>query len=333
MCVQSSIASVLTYACMKFIASPSLTWGVFSSLFTLQVNFDRSLKHGTGQMIGAVLGTAVGVATLHFFAAPDNALLRLSLATLVTCLSSTIFPTTNYSIVVAAALALEPSAGIAGAFARAEAIVAGAAIGIAVSVSVWPQLARSRAFDIMGELLDDSRALLTTLPILHPVEDRTSVDALHERFLRHLVEARAVCGETRVRARFETGSTLAAALNAFQTLWHGLVLLDRVGQAQCASLPHQERDALIERIDAVCHCANSYLKALAEWMRGGVPLPPTQRFLGPLHDAAAAVRARVGGSEVMPLQSQALSTLSFALDQIESNLANIGRVLEMRFHP
>ncbi|AQH00692.1 hypothetical protein A9R05_17170 [Burkholderia sp. KK1] len=146
MCVQSLIASALTYACMNFVGSSSTTWGVFSRLFTLQVSFDRSLKYGVGQMIGAAIGTAVGLATLHFFPDAANAFPRLALATLVTCLASTLFPTTNYSIVVAAS--------------RAEAIALGAAIGIGVSLSVWPQLSRSRAFEIMGELLDDCRALL-----------------------------------------------------------------------------------------------------------------------------------------------------------------------------
>ncbi|BAO88240.1 hypothetical protein [Caballeronia cordobensis] len=70
----------------------------------------------------------------------------------------------------------------------------------------------------MGELLDDCRALLATMPILGPLENCERVDALHESFLRHLVEARAVCGETRVRACFETGSSLGAALLAFETL-------------------------------------------------------------------------------------------------------------------
>ncbi|MCE4543912.1 hypothetical protein [Caballeronia sp. PC1] len=202
-----------------------------------------------------------------FFPDAANAFPRLALATLVTCLASTLFPTTNYSIVVAASLALEPSAGVAGAVSRAEAIALGAAIGIGVSLSVWPQLSRSCAFEIMGELLDDGRALLATMPILGPLENCERVDALHESFLRHLVEACAVCGETRVRACFETGSSLGAALLAFETLWHGLVLLDRIGQSQCGWLTEKEREPLAECIDLVRECASGYLQALATWMR------------------------------------------------------------------
>ncbi|MDR5881868.1 FUSC family protein [Caballeronia sp. LZ032] len=335
MCVQSLIASGLAYGCMQFVASSNLTWGVFASLFTLQVNFDRSLKHGVGQMIGAAVGTAVGLAALHFFPGADATLPRLALATLVTCLGATLFPTTNYSIVVAAALALEPSMSIDGAFSRAEAIVLGSAIGIAVSVSVWPQLARSRAFDIMAELLDDCRALLATLPILHPAEDRQTVDALHERFLRHLVDARAVCSETRVRARFATGPTLNTALNAFETLWHGLVLLDRAGQVQ-EGLSASEREASAGHIRTVSDCAGAYLEALAGWLRDTDSQPPTERFLTPLHDASAAIKASfshiIASCPPDSPRVQRLSTLTFALEQIESNLANIGQVLETRFH-
>jgi uncharacterized membrane protein YccC len=334
MCVQSLIASALTYACMRFIGSSSITWGVFSSLFALQVSFDRSLKYGVGQMIGAAIGTAVGLATLHVFPDAADALPRLGLATLVTCLVSTLFPTTNYSIVVAAALALEPSAGVAGAVSRAEAIALSAAIGIGVSLSVWPQLSRSRAFDIMDELLEDCRALLATMPIRGPLDNLERVDALHERFLRHLVEARAVCGETRVRARFETGSSLGAALVAFETVCHGLVLLDRIGQSQCGCLTDEERERLAERIGQVRDCASDYLQALATWMRGGAPLPRSHRFLEPMNDASTAIRSDI--SDVIlecaadSRQLQALSTLSFALEQIEANLASIAGALETR---
>jgi hypothetical protein len=187
----------------------------------------------------------------------------------------------------------------------------------------------------MGDLLDDCRALLATIPILDPPKDRTSIDALHERFLRHLADAMAVSGETRVRARFAGGPTLGAALNAFETLWHGLVLLDRVGQSQCGWLREDERGVLSGRIDAVCGRADAYLESLSGWMRGGGPFPPAGGFLDPLHDASAAagsILSRAAGKPDVPSQQlQALSMLKFALEQIESNLANISAVLEARY--
>jgi len=220
------------------------------------------------------------------------------------------------------------------AVSRAEAIALGAAIGIGVSLSVWPQLSRSRAFDIMDELLEDCRALLATMPILGPLDNRERVDALHERFLRHLVEARAVFGETRVRARFETGSSLGAALVAFETVCHGLVLLDRIGQSQCGCLTDEEREPLAERIGQVRDCASDYLQALTTWMRGGAPLPPSHRFLEPMNDASTAIRSDISDvileSAADSRQSQALSTLSFALEQIEANLGSIAGALETR---
>ena len=73
-------------------------------------------------VIGAVIGTAVGLATLHYFPDVADALSRFALATLVARIASTRLRTTNYSIVVAAALALQSSASIAGAVSRAGAI-------------------------------------------------------------------------------------------------------------------------------------------------------------------------------------------------------------------
>jgi hypothetical protein len=70
-------------------------------------------------------------------------------------------------------------------------------------------------------------------------------------------------------------------------------------------------------------------------MRGGAPLPPAERFLGPLNDASAAVQSDIAnvilGYANDSRQLQALSTLSFALEQIKANLANIAGVLETRF--
>ncbi|MEM5383261.1 hypothetical protein VSR68_06610 [Paraburkholderia phymatum] len=79
LCMQSLVASALAYGSMKLVDSPSLTWCVFSSLFTLQVNLDRSLKSGIGQTIGATPGTVAGLAALYFFPIAADALPRLAL--------------------------------------------------------------------------------------------------------------------------------------------------------------------------------------------------------------------------------------------------------------
>lgn len=332
-CAQSLIASMLCYAVMELIGSASVSWAVFSSLFSLQVSFDRSLKHGLGQMTGAVAGTVVGLAAVHLFPAGADALMRLAFATAITCLASTLFPSTNYSIVVAAAIALEPSSDIAGALSRAEAIILGAAIGIAVSVTVWPQFARSRAFGIMANLLDDCRELLHVLPILGPADSRVSVDALHERFMRHLVDARAVCGEARIKAHFTGGPSLGAVLFAIETLWHGLVLLDRTGESESAALDDEDRRLLLEHVDVVRRCGTAYLDRLAAYMRSSAPLPASESSLQPLDDAHARVRAHIDASlrsRCDASRVQAMSALSFALGQIGANFAYIGRVLEKR---
>lgn len=331
-CIQSLIASAVTYACLRFANSPSLTWGVFASLFSLQVHFDRSLKSGMGQMAGAAIGTLVGLAALHSFPAAEAALPRLALTTLTTCLTSAFFPATNYSIFVAAALALQPPDSPLEALSRAVAIILGSGIGIMVSLTVVPQMARSRAFAVMAELLDDCRALLSAVPILSRDHDRAAVDALHEQFLRHLVDARAISGEARIRARFERGPTLNAALDAFHTLWHGLVLLDRVGQSHSGAFAAEDCAALGELVSAVRKNGSDYLHHLAAYLRDNAPLPASRDFLAPLHDAATHARSRcmerVSQTGHCPQRVQALSTLAFALAEVESNLKRISDLLE-----
>jgi hypothetical protein len=332
-CLQSMTASLLCYVAMQFVDAPSVSWAVFSSLFTLQVNFDRSLRHGLGQMAGTVTGTVVGLVAMHLFPAGGDALARLAFATSLTCLASALIPSINYSIIVAAAIALAPSSGIAGAFLRAEAIILGAAIGIAVSVTIWPQFARSRAFGIMAHLLDDCRELLRVLPILGPAASRATVDTLHERFLRHLVDARAVCGEARIKARLASGPSLGAVLFAIETLWHGLVLLDRASESEAKSLNDEDRTLLADHVDVVRQAGTAYLDRLVAYMRNNTPLPSSQATLEPLADAHARVKAHIDTilrTHRDTSRVQALSALSFALGQIGANFAYVGRVLEKR---
>ncbi|WP_144403959.1 hypothetical protein [Caballeronia cordobensis] len=64
-------------------------------------------------------------------------------------------------------------------------------------------------------------------------------------------------------------------------------------------------------------------------------LPPAERSLGPMNDASTAVQSDIAKvileSANDSRQLQALSTLSFALEQLKANLANIAGVLETRF--
>jgi len=129
-----------------------------------------------------------------------------------------------------------------------------------------------------------------------------------------------------VRARFETGSSLSAALLAFERLWHEPALLDRMGQSQCGGLKAKERAARVA-IERVREYASDYLRALAAWMRGGGPLPTAERFFGPLNDTTAAIRsdiaAAISGIDADLRQLQSLSTRSFALEQVGGTLESI----------
>jgi hypothetical protein len=70
-----------------------------------------------------------------------------------------------------------------------------------------------------------------------------------------------------VRARFETGSSLSAALLAFERLWHEPALLDRMGQSQCGGLKAKERAARVA-IERVRDCAIARATICEHWLRG-----------------------------------------------------------------
>lgn len=331
-CLQSLIAAAIAYTLMRALDGGNVTWAVFASLFALQANADRALRFGVGQIVGAVAGTVVGLATLHFFPAASDTLARLGVSTIVTSLSSMFFPATNYSIVVAAAVALEPSTGLSGALSRALAIGLGSIVGIVVSVSVWPRFARSRAFDVMADLLDDCRALLASLSLQSSALHRESIDSIHQRFLRRLIDARLICGDARVRPRLPRGPTLYAILDALETLWHGLVLLDRAVHSQRDALP--DRDPLLPTNDVVLKSANAYLQQLAAYMRGEAALPESAPSIQPIRDACTDLQRYIdtafGDGRREARELHALSTLLFAFQQVTNNLDKIGTLLERR---
>ncbi|CAL8479503.1 protein of unknown function (plasmid) [Caballeronia sp. S22] len=119
----------------------------------------------------------------------------------------------------------------------------------------------------------------------------------------------------RVRARFETQSSLGAARS------HGAIAMRR---AESEGESRWRRDRASTRVR---DCASDYLRALAAWIGGGGPLPTAERFLGPPNDASAAIRsdiaAAISGIEADLRQLQSLSTLSFALEQVGGNLESI----------
>ena len=332
-CLQSLFAAAIAYSLMQAIDATNVTWAVFASLFALQANVDRTLRVGVGQIVGAVGGSAVGVATLALFPTDGDTLSRLGLATFATSLASIFYPSTDYSIVVAAAVALEPSTGLTGALSRAIAIGLGSAVGIGVSIIVWPRFARSRAFDLMADLVDDCRDLLSTLSLQSSAVDGKSTDSIHARFLRRLIDARLSSGDARVRPHLKQGPTLYAVLDALETLWHGLVLLDRVMRSQRDALP--ERETLTPATNAILERADGYLQQVAAYLRGDTALPEGMRSTQPIGDACAALAKHIdaahgAGHLHRSAEIHALSTLLFAFEQVSANLRKLATLLDQR---
>ncbi|AMM17635.1 hypothetical protein AX768_26000 [Burkholderia sp. PAMC 28687] len=327
--LQSLVASLLSYAVLAAIDPSNATWAIFSSLFTLQKNFDRSMRYGLGQMAGAVFGTAVGLAAIHVFPGSEQSMLRLGLTTLVTCSVTAVWPATSYGVVAAAVIALAPSAGISDAISRAGAIILGSGIGIAVSMSVWPQLARQRVFNFIAAALDDCSELLNHISIFDQPHDRAALDALHERFLGHLELARSVSIDTRIRAHFQSGLTLSSALSATERLWHGLVLLDRIGSAHGSHFTMGDREVMMDIGNNVKTCGALYLSRLAAYVRGGHAAPDPDACSRALNEAHETLREELDCSAARESYDRYryLHSVIFGFEQVGENLIDLHQLL------
>ncbi|MGI4861507.1 MAG: FUSC family protein [Janthinobacterium lividum] len=333
--VQSLVASLLSYLIGEAVGLPDISWAILSSLFAIQTHFDSSLRLGLGQILGATLGTAIGLTCIYCLGGTDETLLRVVIATGLTCGLTALWPELGYSVAAAAVTALEPFPQLHIAIGHAAAIVVGSTIGVGVCFTVWRQMGRDRAVVYIANALDDCRELLCDLSEIGADAPRVHRDALHERFLCHLETARAVVAVTRVRAQIRTGRSLGVALGAAERLWHGLVVLDRASTEQGEHLTAADIAALKDHMAAVREAASGFLSALAAHLREHQAKVPTAKCPDPcaLEDVIALTkrdaRRQLISAEIREDDDRyhAIHSLLFGLDQAYSNLVQLGRLM------
>jgi uncharacterized membrane protein YccC len=313
--LQTAIATVAIYLVMRWIDPANLSWAVMAGLFTIGLSADASYYSARGRIVGALLGVALGILAGEIL--PGPALPGLVLAVALANMVATLWPSLRYAAITAAIVALQREPDLGPALATAAAILIGTLIAAAVSFVAWPTFGRRRAQDALRNAIDDCRGLLAAIAGSTDTTERSGRDALHARLLGHLETCHSEIAQTRFAPRLAVGTPLSTAADAVESLWHALVILDRVVSDEREAIGRAALARLEPAIAALEREIGTELDRLAAAVdRGEAAAPPAAA-------PPAVVRAQAVVAELLHEDGrpdgalhQGLHALHFALSEL-----------------
>lgn len=170
-----------------------------------------------------MLGSAIGLACLFLLPNAYSVIVALAVVMFVMNVIAGFRPDWRYGVVAAVALALADTTGdINVAQARAVAIGLGIVIGIAVSLIIWPESAAKRSMRYKDQAL---RAASDRYKwALQDEKNESEADSARRHFHDAMSSGRSLFEATKGDHR----SRLNTSLNAIETLYNSIVLINRV---------------------------------------------------------------------------------------------------------
>ncbi|MEW9854705.1 FUSC family protein [Novosphingobium sp. M1R2S20] len=311
--LQSAAGAVLTYAVVRALGLPELSWAVISAVFVTHQNLDATFRAAMGRIGGTLLGSVVGLAAVLLLPGADDVGWRLAAVALAMNGLAVMLPTMQYGVVAAAVIVLPGGSDAwAGAVDRGVAISVGTLVGTACTFIVWPESATKRASRaIMGALTACADLLDTDADALMR-DEKMSCDDLHRRFLTANGQARELVTEAQCWSK--SGRNIRALIEANSRLWHTLIILDRLQRAAGRRAPIAENEMVRSR--------------LAE-MREQVCAALKKAQLGQhldLEPASAAIRCTIEATRE-DTGKGGLAPLTFALEELICDLEALDQAL------
>ncbi|WP_420024620.1 FUSC family protein (plasmid) [Cereibacter azotoformans] len=319
--LQTVGAVAATWAALSFGQSPHLSWAMIAALLTIDTSADASLRTALGRVVGVGIGTAVGFAAAGL--PGQGVLLPLLVAAVVTNAIVALRPQLSYAAILAAVVAADPHPEAIDMLEQAAAILVGTLMGAAASFLVWPVFGRQRARAALRDAVDDCARLFELIErgVTEPgTEER---QALHARFLSDLETVHSRIAETRFAPRLPGGSGLHEVASAVESLWHALVILDRVVRREVSEPGRERLGRLRPALERMRAEVGPYLQGVREAMDVGRPQPTDDRALiRRIEEARRETDALL--DEARGPEGRWLHALGFALDEIGRSLRQLG---------
>ena len=320
--LQTAVAAAAAYLAYDAIGQrEQLSWAVIAALFTISVNTDEAVVQGLGRIAGAFLGVGLGLAV--GWALPAPVVLALALSTALANMAAAVWPSLRYAAMMAAIVALQPGMEAGQPLATAGAVLFGTVIGVVATLVVWPSFGRHRARETLRDALSDCEELLDLVVESVGATDRRMRDAVHARFLGRLETMHGQLGASvLLPPELRSGAALREVAVALESLWHSIVILDRVVGGERHIIAVEAVERLEPDIRAVQEAERRVLSDLRAGLeRGTSPEPDT----APLTEAVATAREAALRLDIGT--ATGLHALIFALDEIEARTLQLVRVL------
>ncbi|WP_300396508.1 FUSC family protein [Henriciella sp.] len=256
--LQSSLAAALTFSAMEALSLPEKFIGILGAIFVMQPSVGNTFGQATSRVLATLVGSGVGVACL--FALPDGygTAAALGISVFVMNAIAGLRPDWAYGVIAAVALALrsgdEPLQVVQD---RAIAIALGAAIGVLIAMTIWPDRAKNRAqrhlaaaLRAAGDSLDNAIKGLSGA-------GQEASDA-RSRYNLNIETAR---GEAE-GIRFGNRQQMEEKVSKTERLYNSVLILNRI--AEDTTEAASARDGLDEHVRTVQVCGHEIAHGLAD---------------------------------------------------------------------
>jgi uncharacterized membrane protein YccC len=327
--VQTTAAAVLTFAVMKLLGLPHVTWAVISALFVVQSSVGGTVASMIGRIEGAALGTVIGLGCLYLIGSQGWwAALALAVAVTIVAFIVALRPGLRYGHVTAGILIISGSAGdgaIMAGFERALAIGIGAVLAAAVALLIFPEPAHKKANRHLAQALRRCGDLLSAALAGLMDEKAFKLQPMHDDIRRHVEKAAGAAGASR-RSRFHgrSGPPYSRLIHSVQRLWSTLIIIDRV---DAEPLPEAARRQLGPALEALSNEACSYFQKLGNSIESNEAPPRPQAMRDKLDALDKSLDAFRRQDDSLPSSTaERVFSLAFGLEELARNFDEVGHL-------
>jgi uncharacterized membrane protein YccC len=309
--MQAASASVATWLALRWIDSSEAFVGIISAVLVVQATVDDTVARVRDRLAATAFGSVVGVGCLLALPGAAATPLALALSMAVINAVATIRSGWRYGAVAAIALSLSSEQTvIAAALDRLLAIGIGAAIGLSVSLVLWPDSARNRAGrHLRGALSSLGDQLARSM---ETVGESSAADIDPSAYHADVDKARAAASDV-----VGDDDVVSRQLTATDRLYNSVLIVRRVVDTSGALTGIEELD---DAVDALRQHAHDVVEHLAE---GGGERLDAAEVLDDIERRVDRAREALDAADDDRDRRTHRHTLLFALRQIEQGLGEL----------
>jgi len=334
LCLRVAISAVLTLVAAQILHLAIPLWAVLTAVILTQLSVGRSVKASTDYFI-ATIGAAIFaglIGTLVPQANEISLLAALAIAVAPAALLAALNPRFSAApftvVLVLLAPTITHAAPFASALERVMEVAVGGAIGLLVSILVFPARAQDLAIEAAGQILDLMARLLPAVcaKLMQPVDDamlQTTQNHISAAFMR--LETIALEARHERLTRLTPEPDQGPLLRTIMRLRHDLVM---VARAALVPLPDAFQARLGPFLASAADAGADYLRACASALRarrGPPPLDGVSAALDEYDREMAALRQKGATRELPADVVEHIFTLNFALDQLRAHFEDLAR--------